>query len=158
MKLNGGVFEVRSVHELDQNIITFSAEGWRLASSAGACSGKLCAPIKDRCRGYHYPDTCSEWSGRLGPRPGPKVGEVPWTRKLRRGAWRRPLLTRGGFRRQSCRFRLHAACHCLAPSGVFPGQNSNGSYRGEAVCGAWYVSCKSPNWVISRNVSFRPRS
>ncbi len=30
MKLNGGVFEVRSVHELDQNIITFSAEGWRI--------------------------------------------------------------------------------------------------------------------------------
>lgn len=30
MQLDGGVFEARSVHELDQNIIAFSAEGWRI--------------------------------------------------------------------------------------------------------------------------------
>lgn len=30
MKLDGGVFEARSVHELDQNVIAFSAEGWRI--------------------------------------------------------------------------------------------------------------------------------
>lgn len=32
MKMDGGVFEARSVHELDQQVIAFSAEGWRIIS------------------------------------------------------------------------------------------------------------------------------